>query len=221
MALYSFSFAPKFTSKSIYPSGAEYLEYLKDVARNYGADSKIQFNTEVTDLRYLEESSTWQVTVSRLVPYDQESRSSHEYSANSGVLKTENIMANVVISCVGILVKPNIWPANVPGKETFKGEIIHSSLLTNSVNMYDKKVVVIGSGCSAAQIVPTLLQRDEITSLTQIMRTPPWVEPRLEEPLGKELYSRYAPNLFRYMQPLGDRMGDNLSETKYLFAWIG
>ncbi|EPE26980.1 FAD/NAD(P)-binding protein [Glarea lozoyensis ATCC 20868] len=203
MALYSFSFAPKFTSKSIYPSGAEYLEYLQDVARSHGVDSKIQFNTEVTDLQYLEESSTWQVTISRLVPHDHKSTSSQESSSNSGILKTEKILANVVISCVGILVKPNVWPSSVPGNETFEGEIIHSSHLTDSVNMHDKKVVVIGSGCSAAQIVPTLLQRDEIASLTQIMRTPPWVEPRLEEPLGKAMYSRYAPNLFRYMQPLG------------------
>jgi hypothetical protein len=35
------------------------------------------------------------------------------------------------------------------------------------------------------------------------MRTPPWVEPRVEEPFGKEKYARYAPYVFHYLPFLG------------------
>jgi cation diffusion facilitator CzcD-associated flavoprotein CzcO len=64
--------------------------------------------------------------------------------------------------------------------------------------------VVVGSGCSAAQIVPSLLKEPyHVKSLTQIMRSPPWVMPRLDEPFGKEKYARYAPTVYHYVPFLG------------------
>jgi cation diffusion facilitator CzcD-associated flavoprotein CzcO len=114
------------------------------------------------------------------------------------------VRAKIVISCVGILVEPNPWPSYIPGRGSFKGEVIHSARWREDVDFEGKDVVVVGSGCSAAQIVPSLLKEPyHVKSLTQIMRSPPWVMSRLDEPFGKEKYARYAPTVYHYAPFLG------------------
>lgn len=100
----------------------------------------------------------------------------------------------MVVSCVGILVEPNDWPVDIPGRDVFQGHIFHSARWHEDVDFNDKDVVVVGTGCSAAQVVPSLFEEPyKARSVTQLMRTPPWVMPRLEEPLGKET----TPNMRR------------------------
>ena len=117
--------------------------------------------------------------------------------------KREVGRAKIVISCVGLLVEPNVLDT-IPGYGLFKGDLLHSTKWPQSLNLSNKNVVVIGSGCTAAQIVPTILQAPyNAQSVTQIMRTPPWMEPKLEEPGGKEAYARIAPKLYYYFPALG------------------
>ena len=65
---YSFSFAPLHTSKSFYPTGPEFVKYLNGVAARYQATDKIQLNTDVIELRYLDREEDWEVTISYLAP---------------------------------------------------------------------------------------------------------------------------------------------------------
>ena len=68
----------------------------------------------------------------------------------------------------------------------------------------DKDVVVIGTGASAAQMVPALLKEPfKARSVTQVMRTPPWVMPRIKEPFGEETYARWAPVVLGRIPLLG------------------
>jgi cation diffusion facilitator CzcD-associated flavoprotein CzcO len=60
-------------------------------------------------------------------------------------------------------------------------------------------VVVLGSGCSAAQIMPSLLKEPyNVKSLTQIGRSALWVMSRLSEPFGKAKYAKYAPTVYKW-----------------------
>ncbi|KAJ5737860.1 Flavoprotein [Penicillium malachiteum] len=54
-------------------------------------------------------------------------------------------------------------------------DIFHSARWNHDVNLEGKKVVIIGNGCTAAQIVPAIVDRTE--SLTQIIRSKHWVFP--------------------------------------------
>lgn len=201
-ALYSFSFAPNYTARQIYPSGQDYVEYLYRVAERYRIIDKVQLNVDVTELRYIEEDQEWEVHLSYLLPGmgDISARERHERA--SVCVKREIVRAQVVVSCVGILVEPTAWPTEIPGSGVFEGDIIHSARWPREGNLEGKDVVVIGSGCSAAQLVPSLLQT-KVKSVTQVMRTPPWVSPRIDEPFGKEAYARYAPAIFRLFPVLG------------------
>lgn len=209
-ALYSFSFAPYYTSETLYPTGPNFVKYLHSVAANYKIVDKIQLNTDITELRYVESHGLWEVTLSYLAPGmgDFSEADRQQKAATCGqvsvYLGQEKVRAKVVVSCAGILVEPNSWPANVLGSEAFKGPVIHSARWRDDVDFRDKDVVVVGTGCSAAQLVPSLLEAPfNVKSVTQIMRTPPWVMPRLEEPFGKDTYARYAPTIFRYFPILG------------------
>ncbi|KAJ5248554.1 hypothetical protein N7468_000005 [Penicillium chermesinum] len=193
---YSFSFAPNYMSKTIFPSGRDYVDYLYNVVEEAGIADKIQLNTEVKSVEWIEEDAEWEIQA--CTTYRQES-----CGADPSVARfTEIVRAKVVISAVGILVEPNGWPPGVSGRDTYRGELIHSARWPAKTNLDGKDIVLIGSGCSAAQIAPALLQTN-VKSLTQIVRTPPWLVPRIEEPGGRKTYAKWAPWVYGTIPGLG------------------
>lgn len=209
-ALYSYSFSPFYTSEQLYPSGSEMVKYLQRVATQYKLLDKIQLNTNVTEVRWIESDHEWQITLSCLVEGmgDLSEADRKQRIATHGreaiYLSEVKVRAKVIVSCVGILVEPNAWPTNIPGREAFRGTIFHCSRWRNEVDFHNKDVIVLGSGCSAAQVVPSLFKAPfDVKSVTQIMRSPPWVMPRLEEPFGRDKYARYAPKIMGYFPVLG------------------
>ncbi|PVH93519.1 FAD/NAD(P)-binding domain-containing protein [Periconia macrospinosa] len=207
-ASYSFSFAPYYTSTRLYPTGDEFQKYLESVAKRFKLSSKIEFDTEVSSLRWIESDSQWEATLTHFAPGigDLSTRERDEKIAKNGalVLRKETIRARAVVSCVGILVEPNPWPSSIPGRDNFKGPVFHTARWNADVDLDGKNVVVIGAGCSAAQVVPSLLVEPyNVKSVTQIMRQAPWVMPRLEEPFGKEKFAKYAPTVLKYFPILG------------------
>lgn len=107
-------------------------------------------------------------------------------------LKRETIRAKVVISAVGALVEPNAFPDKIPGQDTFQGEIFHSARWRYDIDIKDKNVVVVGTGCSAAQFIPRLTKDYGARSVTQIMRSPPWVIPRHVPPFGAAAWEKHS-----------------------------
>ncbi|KAA8620262.1 monooxygenase [Pyrenophora tritici-repentis] len=209
-SLYSFSFAPNYTSKRLYPTGEEFREYLHDITARYQLAPHIQLNTDVKELRWIESDGQWEVTLQHLVPGvgDLSTRDREDKAAASGhdsvYLQEEVVRAKTVVSCVGILVEPNPWPTSIPGRDTFKGEVFHSARWRDDINLNGKDIIVLGTGCSAAQVVPSLLKEPyQVKSLTQIGRSAPWVMPRLSEPFGQETYAKYAPTIYKWLPFLG------------------
>ncbi|KAF1953085.1 FAD/NAD(P)-binding domain-containing protein [Byssothecium circinans] len=193
-ALYSFSFSPYYTSTRLYPDGSEFRQYLETTAAKFDLKPHIQLNTDVTDLRWISDVSQWEATLTHLVPGagDLSTRERETKISSQGreavILRTEKIRAKVVVSC----------------RDTFKGPVFHTARWRPDVDLNGKNVVVIGAGCSAAQVVPSLLGAPyHVKSLTQIIRQAPWVMSRLEEPFGKEKFAKYAPTVLYYLPVLG------------------
>ena len=121
-----------------------------------------------------------------------------EHGQTSVYLKQEIVRAKIVVSAAGGLVEPNAWPKSVPGRESFEGDVFHSSRWNYNVDLNGKDVIVVGTGCSAAQFVPLLTKTPyNAKSVTQVMRSPPWVVPRLLPPGGNEKWEKYAPKLLK------------------------
>lgn len=112
--------------------------------------------------------------------------------------ETEIVKAKVVVSCVGGLVEPKGWPSEIPGIEDFQGKMFHSARWDETVDFTDKNVVVVGTGCSSAQLVPRLPDAPyNAKSVTQLMRSPPWVVPAFPAPGGDEWWAKNSPILMR------------------------
>jgi cation diffusion facilitator CzcD-associated flavoprotein CzcO len=178
--MYSFSFAQSPTWTSIFPSGSEIMRYLYDVCAKFKILDKIQYDTSVKSVRWLDAEEEWEVELDYLAPGvgDMSTRERQQLEKERGVetvvLRTETVRAKVVCSAVGGLVEPKP-PLEVPGLDTFEGKIVHTARWDSSIDMRDKNVIVVGSGCSAGQVMPQLVTtKYGAKQVTQLMRSPPW-----------------------------------------------
>ena len=60
---------------------------------------------------------------------------------------------------------------DIPGLETFAGTCFHSARWNHEHDLAGERVAVIGTGCSAAQLIPEIQPRVE--RLLVFQRTPP------------------------------------------------
>ena len=158
------------------------------MAEKYKIVDKIQLDTDVRQVRWLESEQVWELTLQHLVvgagdlSEHQRAQKIKEHGPDSVYVAKEVIRAKVVVSAVGGLVEPKLLPDNISGKDKFQGEIFHSARWRYDVDLKDKDIIVVGTGCSSAQFVPRLTKRYGAKSVTQLMRSPPWVVPRQEAP---------------------------------------
>jgi 4-hydroxyacetophenone monooxygenase len=152
---YSFSFAQRDDWPQQFSQGSEIFEYTRQVAERGGILGEIEFNTEVTSATYDQTTGLWKVDI-----IDASGRPvSRQF--------------NAVLSAVGQLDRPK-YP-DVPGRMDFAGIQMHSAEWDNSVDVTGKRVAVIGTGASAYQIVPAIV--DQVSSLTVFQRSSPWMLP--------------------------------------------
>lgn len=124
------------------------MGYLHSVQRKFNVDN-IAFHHLVKEARFSRKTGHWTVTVE---------------NQQTGETKTRT--CNILISALGGLANPNLPPFN---PDDFDGSVFHSAQWDHSVDIKGKDVVIVGNGCSAAQIVPEIV--NEVGSLTQIARS--------------------------------------------------
>jgi len=134
---YSFSFSKEVRDEwewtERYPSGKEVLSYLKFVADRLDLRKDIMLNTRVTKAVYNEADNVWDISLSN----------------------GSNVTATYFISGMGVLSRP-IWP-DIPGREKFKGRLLHAAEWPREgVDLKGKRVGLIGLGASGIQITPTI-----------------------------------------------------------------
>ena len=134
-SLYSISFIPYPFRKTFAPQ-SELLAYMNHIIDKFGLRKQAKTNQTVTRLTYDESTCLWHV------------------ETGSG----ETYTARFVIDTSGVLANPHI--PDIKGAETFKGPIFHAGHWDHSVDYAAKRVGVIGSGCSGAQIVPALAGKE-------------------------------------------------------------
>ncbi|KAF3067905.1 Baeyer-Villiger monooxygenase [Trichoderma lentiforme] len=199
---YSFSFHQNPNWSSFFPNGEEILRYQQSIVEKYQLIDKIQLNSDVVHCQWDDVKNEWEITVRHLVPgmgdlsaAERQKRANFD-GPDSVYISSEVVRCKVLVSAVGGLVEPRGWPSDVAGHDKFQGEIFHSARWNENVNLSGKNVLVVGTGCSAAQIVPKLLAERGVKRVTQVMREAPWVVPRLTPPFGDEGWNKLAPRLF-------------------------
>lgn len=150
--LYSFSFEPYPNWSRMFGLQDEILRYQEHCCEKYGLYPHCIFDTFVNEAQYQEASGTWIVRTNQ----------GHTFETQ------------FLISGTGGLSKP-AYPS-IKGLETFRGAQFHSARWNHKVDLKGKRVAVIGSGASAIQIVPAIV--DEVAHLDYYQRTPSWVLPK-------------------------------------------
>jgi cation diffusion facilitator CzcD-associated flavoprotein CzcO len=95
--------------------------------------------------------------------------------------------ADVLITACGQLNTPAVPP--LPGLEDFEGPAFHTARWRHDVDLQGKRVGVIGTGCSAIQVVPAI--QPEVAHVTVFQRSPGWTIPK-----GDFAYPKLAHRLF-------------------------
>jgi cyclohexanone monooxygenase len=150
---YSFELNPDW-SRSFSPQ-PEIQQYLRDTARKYGVLDKHRFDTEVTQARWDEGTRRWLVDTTN-----------------------EAFSADVLVGAIGALCEPSL--PDIPGIDSFAGEIFHSARWNHQADLRGKRVALIGTGASAIQIAPEIAE--QVAHLDIYQRTAPWVLPRGDRP---------------------------------------
>lgn len=174
---------------------------MQDVCEKYKITDKIQVNTEVAECRWNEAEEIWDLKLKHLtvgsgdLSVADRNKMVKEQGWASVYVCEERVKCKVLVSAVGGLVEPKSFPENIPGSDKFQGEIFHSARWRYDVDIKDKDVIVVGTGCSAAQFVPRLTKEYGAKSVTQLMRSPPWIVPRASPPFGDKKWAEWAPFL--------------------------
>jgi 4-hydroxyacetophenone monooxygenase len=164
--LYSYSFAKQDWSKH-FELRDEIQSYFDEVLTRLGADSRVRYGSEVLSATYDPDDVLWRVVV-------RDPRGA-----------VETIVANVVISAVGVLNRPKL--PTVPGLGSFGGPEFHSSDWPADLDLTGKRVAIVGNGASAMQIVPAIAH--QVDQLTIFQRSTHWVAPfeKFQTPISPEL----------------------------------
>lgn len=130
-----------------YPSRRQFIQYIDDYARHFNI--RPRFNEEVISAELTE--NQWEIRTKRSRYYSQ-----------------------YLVVATGFNNKPKIpaWP----GKKTFPGTILHSSLYRDGRQFRNKKVLVVGFGNSAGEIALDLHEHGAEVALS--VRGPVNVIPR-------------------------------------------
>ncbi len=150
---YELSFARNPQWSRLFAPGAEIYRYLTDTARLCDLYPQLRPGAEVVRQSWDDEAAMWRLSI------------------RGG----DEITARFVISSVGGYV--NAKPVNdIPGIADFDGTILRPNAWDDNYDTTGKRVAVIGTGSSGAQIVSAL--SGKVARLDVYQRTPNWILPK-------------------------------------------
>ena len=166
--VYSFSFELNPNWSHSYSGGQEIWDYCERCVDRYGLAPYLYLEHEVSSASYGETSDGTRWTVE--------------------LADGTSLRADLVVSGLGGLHLPK--HPDIDGLESFTGKRFHTAEWDHGHSLKGKKVALLGTGASAAQTLPGIV--DDVDQVTVFQRSAAWVFPRLD---GEIADSRRA--LFR------------------------
>jgi len=150
--LYSLSFEPNPHWSRRFAAAPEIQAYMQHCASKYRLTPHLRFGTAIHEARFDEARGRWRI-----------------------VTATGEVLDARFFACsAGPLSQPR-WP-DIPGLDGFAGRRLHSARWDPSIDLGGRRVAVIGTGSTAAQLIPHLAR--EAGHLHVFQRTANWVLPR-------------------------------------------
>ena len=118
-------------------TGEEILAYMGEVIDDHDLAKHIRYNHEVDKAVWSTEHKRWTLTVRRTDTDDE-----------------LQFTCNFLYMCQGYYNHKVPYTPEWPGTGRFQGQIVHPQMWPDDLNYADKKVICIGSGATAATIIP-------------------------------------------------------------------
>ena len=161
--LYRYSFEPNPDWSHRFSPGAEIQAYFENVARKYKVEPFIQYGQEITRAEF--KDGKWHL---------ESKDGAHD-------------VVDFVIAATGVLHHP-VYP-DIAGLETFAGARFHSACWDHDVSLEGKRVGIIGTGSTAIQIVPAII--DNVAKVSLFQRTAQWILPIPNPEISDEKKAAY------------------------------
>lgn len=156
--LYSLSFAP-YRWSQMFAEQAELRRYTEQVIEQFGLRERVELGADVERVEWDEAEKRWLV-----------------HTRARGTFRTQ-----FLINASGPLSQPVI--PHFPGMDRFQGKTFHTNNWDHSYDYRGKRVAIVGSGASAAQVIPAIAP--QVEQLHVFQRTPHWVLPRADRKFGR------------------------------------
>ncbi|MFN8526894.1 MAG: NAD(P)/FAD-dependent oxidoreductase [Chloroflexota bacterium] len=148
---YGYSFKP-WTGAPI-ATADRILEYMADVIEENGIDRYVRYGHRIDRASWSSEKNRWTITATRLA-------SGEEVQLTCGFLWM----------CQGYYRHDAGYTPDWPGMADFTGRIVHPQSWPEDLDYRGKRVVMIGSGATAATILPAMAP--DVAHITMLQRSP-------------------------------------------------
>jgi cation diffusion facilitator CzcD-associated flavoprotein CzcO len=167
--LYTFGYRFKPWTSAPIASAAEILRYMGEVIEENDLARHIRYRHRIAAARWSSEENLWTVEAIR---------------TDSG--ETVRFAGNFLWMCQGYYRHSEGYTPEWPGFANFKGRIVHPQNWPEDLDYAGKEVVVIGSGATAATLIPAIAA--DCGHVTMLQRSPTWFRTgRNAIPLADEL----------------------------------
>jgi cation diffusion facilitator CzcD-associated flavoprotein CzcO len=197
MLTMGYRFKP-WTHESTISPGTAIREYVTETAKESGVDKHIRYRHNVTSAAWDSKTARWTVEAKK--------------RDASGREEPVTYTANFVFSCAGYYRYSEGYTPDFPGRDTFKGTIIHPQLWPENFSYQDKRVVIIGSGATAVTLVPSMAKT--AAHVTMLQRSPTYMVSRPEKDWMANTLRKFLPASWAYAIP----RWRNIIMQRYFYA---
>lgn len=173
-----YNFKPWTNPKAI-ADGPSIRDYIRETAKENGINKNIRFGIMVQKSSWSTEEARWTVEAKRV---------------DTGEKVT--FTCNFLLMCAGYYKYEAGYTPHFEGRERFKGQVIHPQFWPENLDYTGKRVVVIGSGATAATMVPAMT--DKAAHVTMLQRSPTYMVSIPEQDLLANTMRRFLPEKVVY-----------------------
>jgi cation diffusion facilitator CzcD-associated flavoprotein CzcO len=133
------------------------LAYMGEVIEEHGLDQHIRYRHAISTADWSSDDNTWTVRGTRTDP-------------ETGAAEPITITTNFLWMCQGYYRHEQGYTPDWPGMDDYQGQIVHPQTWPTDIDLSGKQVLVIGSGATAATLVPAIA--GECEHVTMLQRSP-------------------------------------------------
>ncbi len=161
--LYTFGFSWKPWTGVPFASAGEILDYLNEAIEEQDIGRHIRFRQQVLSADWDSENKHWTLRIA-----DGETGEEHA------------LTCNFLWMCQGYYRHSKGFMPDFPGQARFEGKLIHPQNWPETLDYKDKRAIVIGSGATAATLIPAIAE--DCQHVTMLQRSPTFFAPKPSEP---------------------------------------